>query len=53
MKTLVILTFCFAGDHDAVLAMLLFPRMTWKADILIGQVDEKVIDLMIAAVKRV
>ncbi|XP_049862850.1 dynactin subunit 1 isoform X4 [Schistocerca gregaria] len=29
------------GDHDAVLVLLLVPRMLWKADILLSQVRDK------------
>lgn len=29
------------GDHDAVLILLLIPRIVWKAEILIGQIREK------------
>lgn len=28
--------FPLSGDHDAVLVLLLLPRMIWKADIIIG-----------------
>lgn len=29
------------GDHDAILTLLLIPRMTQKTEILISQVREK------------
>lgn len=29
------------GDHDAVLVLLLIPRLLWKAEILLSQVRDK------------
>jgi dynactin 1 len=31
----------FIGDHDAVLVLLLIPRLLWKAEILLSQVRDK------------
>ena len=34
--------FCFfIGDHDAVLVLLLIPRLIWKGEILLSQVRDK------------
>ncbi|KAL0271853.1 UNVERIFIED_CONTAM: hypothetical protein PYX00_008817 [Menopon gallinae] len=29
------------GDHDAILLLLLIPRLLWKCDILLGQINDK------------
>lgn len=31
----------FLGDHDAILVLLLIPRMLYKSDILLGQIKDK------------
>jgi dynactin 1 len=31
----------FLGDHDAVLVLLLIPRLLWKAEILLSQMRDK------------
>lgn len=33
--------YCLVGDHDAVLVLLLVPRLLWKTEVLLNQVKEK------------
>lgn len=33
--------YSFLGDNDAVLVLLLIPRILWKCDILLSQVRDK------------